>query len=91
VFWAGARAVAGTATESWQVESIGAALRAAAERRADPRFDRLLAVCTVLVDGVVVHAERLADPVEGVVRAEILPPFAGGADENVRESPAYRA
>jgi molybdopterin converting factor small subunit len=79
VFWAGAKAVAGTDVETWQVHSIGAALQAAAERRRDPRFDRLLVVCTVLVDGVVVRSERLGDPLEGVVRAEILPPFAGGA------------
>jgi hypothetical protein len=79
VFWAGAKAVAGTGSERWPANSIGAALEAAAEHRRDPRFDRLLAVCTVLVDGVVVRSERLNDPIEGVVRAEILPPFAGGA------------
>jgi molybdopterin synthase sulfur carrier subunit len=79
VFWAGAKAVAGTASESWRVASVGAALRAAAERRRDPGFDRLLTVCTVLVDGVVVHPDRLDAPLDAPVRAEILPPFAGGA------------
>ena len=79
VFWAGAKAVAGTGIESWPVESIGAALRAAADRRQDPRFDRLLAVCTVLVDGVVVRTERWGDPIQGRIQVEILPPFAGGA------------
>ena len=79
MFWAGAKAVAGTGSESWAVESIAAALRAAADQRQDPRFDRLLAVCSVLVDGVVVRAEHWGDPVEGRVRAEILPPYAGGA------------
>lgn len=79
VFWAGAKNVAGVGSESWSVSSIGAALRAAAEQRRDARFDRLLAVCTVLVDGVVVRAEQLDAPVHGAIRAEILPPYAGGA------------
>ena len=80
VFWAGARAVAGTASEQWPAGSVGEALRAAAASRApDPRFDRLLAVCTVLVDGVVVRSDRWDDPLTTSVRAEILPPYAGGA------------
>ena len=79
VFWAGAKAVAGIPAETWTADSVGAALRAAAARRRDPRFDRLLEVCPVLVDGVVARGDRLADPIEGSVRAEILPPFAGGA------------
>lgn len=78
VFWAGAKAVAGVSTETWPATSISAALRAAAERRGDPRFDRLLSVCTVLVDGVVVRAEQLEAPLASSVRAEILPPYAGG-------------
>jgi len=78
VFWAGAKAVAGTASETWPAGSIRAALDAAAQQRQDARFDRLLRVCTILVDGVVVHVDRWGDPIEGAVRAEILPPFAGG-------------
>lgn len=79
VYWAGAKAAAGTSAETWPASSIGAALRAAAERRADPRFDRLLSVCTVLIDGVVVRADQLDTPLSGSVRAEILPPYAGGS------------
>ena len=79
VFWAGAKSVAGTGTERWPADSVGAALQAAADRRQDARFDRLLAVCTVLVGGVVLHRERWSEPIRGAVRAEILPPFAGGA------------
>ncbi len=80
VFWAGARAVAGTASERWSAPTLGEALRAAAASRGpDARFDRLLTVCTVLVDGVVVHREDWETPLEGAVRAEILPPYAGGA------------
>lgn len=78
VFWAGARVVAGTGSEVWGVDTVGAALRAAAAARQDPRFDRLLEVCTVLVDGIVVHRAQLEQPVRGSVQAEILPPFAGG-------------
>lgn len=70
--------MAGVGSETWPVSTVGAALRAAAERRRDPRFDRLLAVCSVLVGGVVVRPERFDEPVVGAVRAEILPPFAGG-------------
>jgi len=81
VFWAGAKAVAGTGTERWSADSVGAALQAAAEQRQDARFDRLLTVCTVLVGGVVLHRERWNDPIRGAVQAEILPPFAGGAPE----------
>ncbi len=80
MFWAGAKAVAGTASERWPAGSVGEALRAAAASRApDPRFDRLLAVCTVLVDGVVLHTDHWDTPLTGSVRAEILPPYAGGA------------
>jgi molybdopterin synthase sulfur carrier subunit len=79
VFWAGAKAVAGNASETWRAESLAAALQAAAARRRDPRFDRLLTVCTVLVDGVVMHPDRLDARLDGPIRAEILPPFAGGS------------
>jgi hypothetical protein len=79
VFWAGAKAVAGAAAEQWPARTLGEALRAAAASRApDARFDRLLTVCTILVDGVVVHPEAWEAPLDGSVRAEILPPYAGG-------------
>lgn len=78
VFWAGAKTVAGVASEIWPVDTLGAALRAAAERRRQERFDRLLQVCTVLIDGVVVHPADYDKVRHSPVRAEILPPFAGG-------------
>jgi hypothetical protein len=90
VFWAGAKVVAGTSSERWPVDSIQAALDAASRERQDVRFDRLLRVCTVLVDGVVVHAEHWGDPIDGAVRAEILPPFAGGCGRVLGESPVKR-
>ena len=85
VYWAGAKAAAGVAAESWPVETVGAALRAAAERRQDERFDRLLRVCTVLVDGVVVHPVDYDTRRPGPVRAEILPPYAGGATSRLAD------
>lgn len=78
VFWAGARAIAGMPSQTWPVSTIGAALKAAAQERADPRFDRLLAVCTVLVNGVAVRRDGYDTELTEPVRAEILPPFAGG-------------
>lgn len=78
IFWAGAKTVAGTASETWPVDTVGAALRHAAQRRGQERFDRLLQVCTVLVDGVVLHPADYDKVWPGPVRAEILPPFAGG-------------
>lgn len=80
VYWAGAKAIAGVASEIWPVDTVGAALRAAAERRRQERFDQLLRVCTVLVDGVVVHPADYEKVWPGLVRAEILPPFAGGEE-----------
>ena len=37
-YWAGARAAAGTETESWPASSIAEALEAARQVRADPAF-----------------------------------------------------
>ncbi|MFT4164734.1 MAG: MoaD/ThiS family protein [Microlunatus sp.] len=80
VYWAGAKAVAGATSEIWPVDTVGAALRAAAEQRRQERFDRLLQVCTVLVDGVVVHPADFEKVRQCPVRVEILPPFAGGEE-----------
>jgi hypothetical protein len=77
-FWAGARAVAGTNREEWSAGSVAAALELARSSRSDPGFDRVLAMCSILVDG------RIAGPTELVrsrtepVVAEVLPPYAGG-------------
>jgi len=79
-YWAGARAAAGTEVETWSADSIAEALAAARQSREDPRFARVLSICSVLVDGVVVRSEALDDPLDGPVTVEILPPFAGGSD-----------
>ena len=76
-YWAGARAAAGTETEQWTASSIGAALAAAREAR-DDVFARVLSVCSLLVEGVVVRPEQLDQPLSGDITVEILPPFAGG-------------
>lgn len=79
-YWAGARSAAGVSTEDIEAPSVADALSMARASRTDPRFDRVLSVSSVLVDGVAVHGAQLGHTVQGVVRVEILPPFAGGAD-----------
>ena len=83
-FWAAAREAAGTAEERVGAATLGAALAEAVERRGGAdgggaQLLRVLARCSVLVDGMQVGR---ADP--GTVAlhedsvVEILPPFAGG-------------
>jgi sulfur-carrier protein len=78
-YWAGARAAAGLASEEWQAGSIAEALALARLQRADPRFDRVLAASSILVDGHLAGPGDLIQPRDQAVTAEILPPFAGGA------------
>jgi len=79
-YWGGAKAAAGVESETVQAESVAAALFTALARRdGDPAFARVLTVSSVLVDGVALTGDRLAQPLERDVTAEILPPFAGGA------------
>ena len=77
-FWAGARAAAGTSSESVEATSVRAALDAVLARRDDPRFARVLEASSLLVDGVTASASTLAQPLEAPVVVEVLPPFAGG-------------
>lgn len=75
-YWAGARAAAGVAEESYDGPLTVAALRDAAIAR-HPESDRLpgvLGVCSVLVDG----RQPTDAPVEPGSVVEFLPPFAGG-------------
>lgn len=78
-YWAGAKAAAGVAVERFDATTVAAALQCARDQRVDPRFDQVLSVSSVLVDGVVVRGEALARVLQEPVRVEILPPFAGGA------------
>jgi sulfur-carrier protein len=77
-YWAGARAAAGTEHEEFLATSVADALAQARALRGDARFDRVLAACSVLVDGVVLHPTQFERVLTGDVRAEVLPPFAGG-------------
>jgi molybdopterin synthase sulfur carrier subunit len=78
-YWAGARAAAGVEVERFEAETVAAALDRARAERHDPRFDRVLSVSSVLVDGLVARGADLELPLPGPVRVEILPPFAGGS------------
>ncbi|MCW2810884.1 MAG: hypothetical protein JWP61_1342 [Friedmanniella sp.] len=77
-YWAGAKAAAGTAEETVEAASVAEALEVVTGRRSDPRFARVVRASSVLVDGVAAHRGDLERVLEGPVRAEVLPPFAGG-------------
>ncbi len=79
-YWAGAKAAAGVPTEEIVAGSVEEALSIARSNRGDAHFDRVLSVSAVLIDGVAVHGAQLGRTVQGVVKVEILPPFAGGSD-----------
>ena len=80
-YWAAAKAAAGTGEETYEADTLAAALRAARARHAGrPEFDSVLRRCSFLVDGTQVGSRphesvRLSEG--GTV--EVLPPFAGGA------------
>lgn len=78
-YWAGAQAAAGVRSEQVEASTVAEALEVARARRADPRFDRVLSVCAVLVDGVSIRNADLERVLDGNLTVEILPPFAGGA------------
>lgn len=76
-YYAGAAAAAGVDEESVDVPAdadVGALRARLAELR--PALTPVLAVSTVLVDGV--PASDPARPVAGAARIDVLPPFAGG-------------
>ena len=77
-YWAGARAAAATAAEEVDAATIREALALVSARR-DPRFARILAACSLLVDGLAAHDADLDAALAGPVRVEVLPPFAGGS------------
>lgn len=77
-FWAGARAAAGTPTETVVAGSVADALAAVLARHDDARFTRVIRASSLLVDGVSMSAAALQRPLEGATVVEVLPPFAGG-------------
>jgi hypothetical protein len=42
------------------------------------RFERVLAVSSILIDGQLTRTEDLGATLTHAVRVEVLPPFAGG-------------
>ena len=81
-YWAGARAAAGTAEDSFEVEgdvSLADLVALVLERHPDDRMARTVAVCSVLLGDQPVRSQ---DPASVSVApgsvVELLPPFAGG-------------
>ena len=73
-YWAGARATAGVAEETFESgPRVGDVLDAAVA--AHPDLGDVVAVCSVLVDGRAVDRDAEVGP-DTVI--EVLPPFAGG-------------
>ena len=77
-YWAGAKAAAGVSEEEIDARSVAEALQVARRQRADPRFDRVIAMSSVLIDGRTAHPEDLERLLSQAVQVEVLPPFAGG-------------
>jgi molybdopterin synthase sulfur carrier subunit len=80
-YWAGARAAAGVAEETFPAPVTLAELldEVTARHRERPRLKDVVSVCSVLVGDRPVSS---ADPADVVLRpgdtVELLPPFAGG-------------
>ena len=81
-YWAGARAAAGTAEDTFEVDAeltLAALVAQVLERHPGDQMARTVAVCSVLLGDQPV---RTQDPAAVVVRpgavVELLPPFAGG-------------
>jgi sulfur-carrier protein len=77
-YWAGARAAAGVAEERIEAGSVAEALQLACDQRSNPRFDKVIAASSILIDGLTAHQEDLERLLTSPVRVEVLPPFAGG-------------
>lgn len=77
-YWAGARDAARTNVEVVQAATVADALDVARQRHVEYEFGRVLAVCSLLVDGLSMTQEQTAEPLSGPVTVEVLPPFAGG-------------
>jgi len=72
-YWAGARDAAGVGSDEVVGSSVAAVAAAVAELH--PALRPVLAVSTVLVNGLAATGD---DPVPAGATVEILPPFAGG-------------
>jgi molybdopterin synthase sulfur carrier subunit len=80
-YWAAAREAAGTSEEAYVARTLEQALAAAKERHGE-QLERVLARCSLVVDGT--PASR-RDPATVMLTQggtiEVLPPFAGGASQ----------
>jgi molybdopterin converting factor small subunit len=78
-YFAGARAAAGVAEEhvvlTGSDDSVADTLAVVLARRS-PELDRVLASCSLLLNGVAVRDHRISVPDGGEL--DVLPPFAGG-------------
>ncbi|CUR57662.1 ThiamineS protein (modular protein) [metagenome] len=81
-YWAGARAAAGVAEDTFEVPgelALSEVVALVLERHPDDRMARTVAVCSVLLGDQPVRSQ---DPASVVVApgtvVELLPPFAGG-------------
>ena len=81
-YWAGARAAAGTAEDTFETAgevSLADVVALVLERHPGEQMARTVGVCSVLLGDQPVRSQ---DPAEVVVRpgavVELLPPFAGG-------------
>ena len=93
-YWAGARAAAGTVSEEVDAATVRGALALAAAGR-DARFARVLAACSLLVDGLAAHDADLDAPLPPVPpvsairgnksRAQLIHDLAARENLTVRE------
>ena len=74
-YFAGAKAAAGVAEEQVDAADV-AELKAVLAERHGPALEKVLAVATLLVDGLA--AKDPATVLPAGVTVEVLPPFAGG-------------
>lgn len=79
-YWASAREAAGTTEEHVAGQTLAEVLDTVRKRHAGrERFTRVLAVCSVLVDGEPLGGRDPATvPLPDGTEVDLLPPFAGG-------------
>ena len=77
-YWAAARAAAGTATDELEEGNLATALAEAVSRHGS-ELEKVLSVCSYVVDGDPVGARRHdAVRLGAGALVDVLPPFAGG-------------
>jgi molybdopterin converting factor small subunit len=74
-YWAGARAAAGRAEDAVDAGTVGELLALVGTRH---DIERVLAVCSLLVDGTAIRPEDVDRPLPADAVVDLLPPFAGG-------------